>query len=79
MNNDMMLVPRELLERLDCGKNMRGALDSLPELRALLADPSAIAAPLQRIKVKFFLPTSRHTDAMKDAVARLSEDMTNEK
>ncbi|MBX8534586.1 hypothetical protein K5D33_07595 [Pseudomonas cichorii] len=43
MNNDMMLVPRELLERLDCGKNMKCALDSLPELRSMLAAPAAQA------------------------------------
>lgn len=36
-NNQMVLAPRELLERLDLGKNTAVAMAALPELRELLA------------------------------------------
>lgn len=38
---DQLLVSRELLERLDFGKDAARALQALPELRALLAQPAA--------------------------------------
>lgn len=38
-NNEMVCVPRELLERCDFGKNATKALAALPELRAILAQP----------------------------------------
>lgn len=40
MSEGKLLVPRELLESLDFGKDMKSALASLPKLRALLAQPS---------------------------------------
>lgn len=39
-NNQMVLAPRELLERLDLGKNTAVAMAALPELRELLAKPA---------------------------------------
>ncbi|NQD74572.1 hypothetical protein [Pseudomonas sp. CM27] len=39
-NTEMVSVPRELLERLDLGKNTATALGALPELRAALAQPT---------------------------------------
>lgn len=39
-NTEMVSVPRELLERLDLGKNTATALSALPELRAILALPA---------------------------------------
>ncbi|RZI91633.1 MAG: hypothetical protein EOP15_00065 [Pseudomonas sp.] len=39
-NNQMVLAPRELLERLDLGKNTAVAIAALPELRELLAKPA---------------------------------------
>ena len=39
-NTEMVIVPRELLERLDLGKNTATALGALPELRAALAQPA---------------------------------------
>lgn len=36
-NNQMVLAPRELLERLDLGKNTAAAMAAMPELRDLLA------------------------------------------
>ena len=37
---EMVSVPRELLERLDLGKNTATALSALPELRAILGKPA---------------------------------------
>lgn len=39
-NKQMVSVPRELLKRLDLGKNTATAMSALPELRALLAQPA---------------------------------------
>ncbi|WP_188036226.1 hypothetical protein [Pseudomonas sp. EZ-C24] len=39
-NNQMVLAPRELLERLDLGKNTAVDMAALPELRELLAKPA---------------------------------------
>jgi len=39
-NNQMVLAPRELLERLYLGQNTAVALAALPELRELLAQPA---------------------------------------
>ncbi|WP_145182365.1 hypothetical protein [Pseudomonas sp. URMO17WK12:I11] len=42
----MVSVPRELLERLDLGKNTATALGALPELRAILAQPAPQPDPI---------------------------------
>lgn len=39
-DKQMVLAPRELLERLDLGQNTAVALAALPELRELLAQPA---------------------------------------
>lgn len=39
-NTEMVSVPRDLLERLDLGKDTATALATLPELRAILANPA---------------------------------------
>lgn len=39
-NTEMVSVPRVLLERLDLGKHTATALGALPELRAVLAQPT---------------------------------------
>ena len=38
--NDMVMVPRDLLERVDFGKDTKVALAALPELRAILGEPA---------------------------------------
>lgn len=44
-NKQMVSVPRELLERLDLGKNTATALGALPELRTILAQPAQQSHP----------------------------------
>lgn len=53
-NDKTVTMSLELAERLDCGRNLKVALDSLNELRAALAAPVVERQPDAELLVEFF-------------------------
>jgi hypothetical protein len=67
-------VSRELLERLDCGRNMKVALDSLNELRQILAAPVVERKPAAWSYKEYVWATGLGGSVWRDKLEREAPD-----